>query len=45
MIDIMDIIFFQIKYNFLKKKNLKFFLGIWFILLIYLVKIKYYLVF
>lgn len=44
MIDIMDIIFFQIKYNFLKKKNLKFFLGIWFILLIYLVKIKYYFV-
>ena len=38
----MDIIFFQFKHSFIKKKNIKFFIGILFILFIFLFKIKHY---
>ena len=38
----MDIIFFQFKHSFIKKKNIKFFIAILFILFIFLFKIKHY---
>lgn len=38
----MEILFIQFKYSLTKKKNFKFFLGVLFILFIYLMKLKYY---